>query len=1095
MQSLTGCLQHWANEQPDRVLYGLIGADGKPGECDTYRAFLAGTYRLAAHLSRNCLLARGDRVLLVYPAGLDLMRAFFACIRVGIIPVPVVPPGMMGITASMARVQSIASDCQAAAVLSTAAMAPRIAEWYGRSGASPLLRCVATDGDFGATDVDVQDDPHPILFLQYTSGSTANPRGVMVSHENVLQNARGVLDHRPICVSWLPQFHDMGLIGYRLFPLVWGGSSYGLAPLDFMRRPAAWLQAISRVRATCSSSPNFGFEYCLEPGRIREQDLSGVDLSCLRMLMNAAEPVRWANWRRFIERFRAHGLATSACVVAYGLAENTLCATTGGRRALSLDAASLGMHRIAAVEAGPDAERSGHLAGLSIASCGRPVPGVRLRVVDPVSRKQMDARKIGEIWLSGPSVCGGYWGAGEGQGTVFGQALAVDGRVIAHEGEGDGEHTYLRTGDLGFMDDGELFVCGRIKDVIIVRGANLHPQDVESAALSALPQGGTDAVAAFSSKDAELTILVESRRRKVRPDLVAIASAVRAACLVDPDVVALVSPHSIVRTSSGKIARAATRERFCAGLMECFSIYRRTTKQNPLTLRGGVEPRLTARLEELLARSGPVDTLSTTLADLGFDSLTLTELLLQIEHEAQRGGASELIDELDVSLLQRLSIHQLKRLVADLDDGSPGLGGAVRNELRASRIGFEQDIRAKMRHDARLQFQGNGDLSGDRSPITDVLFTGATGFFGPFLLARLLARTPFTFHVLVRADSDLVAIERLDFALSRAVPASASRAALWGRLRVVRGDLSQPNLGLRDEGWDKLTQQVQMVVHNGAAVNYVANYEALKPHNIDGTSTLLRLAFTGARKRFHFVSTTFIFGWTARGLLLESDNNDAMENLDFGYAQTKWVSEQLVRAALARGLDAHIYRPSLISVSTEGSGDQGDVAIRLIAFMIRYGVAVRSANQISILAADRAADNIAAILCQREAAKESSRTFHVTVDRYYNMADITAMLTRNHGYEFTYYDIPAFIEQMNRLCTRNDPLFPLLDFFNRSAPKIAAMQLKRYRNDIYNEARGRADTKPDPELDVTVGYIVQYLRHLNWIDERVLPAGDCLAGG
>jgi thioester reductase-like protein len=283
------------------------------------------------------------------------------------------------------------------------------------------------------------------------------------------------------------------------------------------------------------------------------------------------------------------------------------------------------------------------------------------------------------------------------------------------------------------------------------------------------------------------------------------------------------------------------------------------------------------------------------------------------------------------------------------------------------------------------------------------------------------------------------------------------------------------------------------VVHNAAGVNYVANYEALKPHNIDGTRTMLRFAHSERRKQFHYISTTFIFGWTARGLLLETDNNDEMSSLDFGYAQTKWVAEQLVLAAQKRGLDARIYRPSLISASTEGAGDRNDVAIRLLAFMINHGIAVDTTNQVSILAADVAADNIAAIVAQRDVP---ARTFHVTVDGYYNMADLTRLLTREHGYLFTYYDIPGFIDEMNRRCTKADPLYPLLDFFNRSASKIAAMQLKRYRNDRYHEAKQRsASGRADPTLADTASYLVAFLREQGLIREpspspqRVSAAG------
>jgi len=233
-------------------------------------------------------------------------------------------------------------------------------------------------------------------------------------------------------------------------------------------------------------------------------------------------------------------------------------------------------------------------------------------------------------------------------------------------------------------------------------------------------------------------------------------------------------------------------------------------------------------------------------------------------------------------------------------------------------------------------------------------------------------------------------------------------------------------------------------------VNYVLNYEALKPHNVDGMRELLRFAFTGRRKEFHHISSTFVFGWTVKGPLLESDNNDEMTNLDFGYSQSKWVAEQLVFAAEKHGLRVRVYRPSLITASTRGSWDQNDIALRLLAFMINHQIAVYSENQLSFLPADVVADNIASMFTHSEI---TARTLHITADEYYNITDISRLISFEYGYSFEYYDIPRFIAEMNRRCTSSEPLYPLLVFFNQSYWKIAAMQLKRYYNVQFSMAR------------------------------------------
>jgi thioester reductase-like protein len=297
--------------------------------------------------------------------------------------------------------------------------------------------------------------------------------------------------------------------------------------------------------------------------------------------------------------------------------------------------------------------------------------------------------------------------------------------------------------------------------------------------------------------------------------------------------------------------------------------------------------------------------------------------------------------------------------------------------------------------------------------------------------------------------------------------------ALDRRVRVVSGDLTRHELGLRHETWDALAGTVGSVVHNGALVNYVQSYDALRPHNVDGTRELLRFAATGVLKSFHFVSSTFIHGWSAKKILWEGDDNAAMADLDFGYAQTKWVAEQLVLASGRQGLDVQVFRPSLLSASRDGAGSAGDIAVRLLAFMIANGLAPEAENQLSFLPADVAAHNIAAIVAS---GTRSSVPLHVTVDAYYSMVDVTREISRTHGYAFRYLPIPEFVAEMNRRAGRGDPIFPLLDFFNRSHPKIEAMREKRYNNDAYRDARDASGRgRSDPSLTETVSYLMAFM--------------------
>ena len=962
MHYITDWLDAWAADQPGKKLFGFVGTDGCERDGYSYVRFAGVTRRLADWL-RHQGLRRGERVVLAYPPGLDMIAAFFACARAGIIAVPTARPAAVEAKsggrgrAALARISGIAADCGARVVLtdrpppgaaSGAAGAPR---WLGTTGFETAG--IATDAA-GACDTDT---PSPVLFLQYTSGATGSPRGVIVSHENIIANARAVLGHVPVGtrhaqtgVSWLPQHHDMGLIGYYLLPVIVGATTIGLSPLDFLRRPALWLQTIARVRGTYASSPNFGFEHCLRQGKISDEELDGIDLGSLHWLMSAAEPVRPATRDRFIARFARFGLKAEACIAAYGLAENTLAATHHGRRALNCDAAELRRSRVRPADTIGD-------AATPIASCGAPLPGIALRIVDPVSRRALGERSIGEVWLAGPSVCAGYWGVPLDACETFGQRLAGGGAPSPER--------WLRTGDLGFIDGGEVFICGRSKDVVIVRGANHHPQDIE-AAVEDVARVRPGSAAAFSGIGGALAIMVETPAGRAPPDPAEIARAVQARCQVLPETVVLVQPGSIVRTTSGKLARAPTRERFADGAVSILLSWRADAAADG----GDTVAELRARLDVLLACMEP-EAEAASLGESGLDSLMLTELVLSLEGIAHRLGADGLAKEFDLPLLQRLSVARLRRLLDELEKGGAGALDAIGGELRQMRDEAANGTARRMRADARLDpicaEAGTVGAAGipavPATPVSDVLLTGATGFFGPFLLESLLRQTGWLFRALVRADSANHARHRIRTAMAGAglLPAALANG-LETRVEYVCGDIALLDWGLDREVWQRLAGQVQAVVHNAAAVNWLANYEALKAANVDGTRTMLRFAQTAVAKRVHHISSTFIFGWTAHGVLLESDSNEPMADLDFGYAQTKWVAEQLVLAARGQGVDARIYRPAIVSASTGGMGHPADVAVRMLAFMINHGIAVDTANQLSILPADVAADNIAAII-------------------------------------------------------------------------------------------------------------------------------------
>ncbi|OBH84168.1 thioester reductase domain-containing protein [Mycobacterium sp. E2989] len=1078
METLIDHLHMRETQTPDKTLFRFLDDEGREQEHYTYRGFAERTRELAAYLSTEAGLRQGDRALLVYPPGLEMIAAFYACARIGVIAVPVSPPLPMSFESGLAKLAFIARDCQAKAVLSTKQFEYdyRLLLNHFDGGSAwpeaqrpPELPWFGTDGtqEFGGAHV--PDTPGPVLFLQYTSGSTSDPKGVVVSHANVIANA-SAFKGGEVLVSWLPQHHDMGLISAYLFILLVGGTTHAMSPLDFLKRPSAWLRLISDVRATHTPVPNFALEYCLREDKLPTSELAGVDLSSLESIVVGAEPLRASTFARFRERFAPYGLEPNALTGAYGMAENTLIVSLRGRQTLALNKRALERNLARVEKAQPENSNQA-----PVVSCGKPIDGNVVRIVDPESGQALGEGRVGEVWLDGPSKGGGYWNRPELTAEAFAARIP-----------GDSEHSYLRTGDLGFLYEGELFVCGRSKDLIIVRGVNCYPSDIEAIVERSAPQvrGGCVAAFAVERDDSEvLTVVAEVRDPDALPDGKALARAIRRHGHIDPHTIAFVPPHTIPKTTSGKIRRSSTRQLWVGGELPVLATYTHPTHDGS-ELTGGPLDRFRTLIESY-DLTGDEDC---SFADLGIDSLALAELRADLQALLEEHGAGELAEEVNTRLLQRLTVAEFFALMRQFGAGSGQPLDALRQALDKISAEYEAYETARMRADARLPLPA---LPPSRPGApTDILLTGATGFLGPFLVASLLGRTPFTVHALIRATDSAHGLDRIVASLRKAkLWSPALEAEVRRRVRVVCGDLAEPQLGLGEEGFQRLAETVDAVVHNGALVNYVRTYDALRPANVIGTHELLRLAMTAHRKAFHLVSSTFIYGWSVKPVVGESDANLEMNALDFGYSQTKWVAEQLAFAAQRQGLDVRIFRPSLISPTGAGFGSGDDILVRTVAFMIEHGVAANALNQLSLLPADLIADHIVALMGLPRDDTVYGNVFNMTADDYYNMTDITRVLSERYGYRFEYHDISSFAAEMNRRCTPRDPIYPLVDFLTRSADKIAAMRDKRYGNSQYQRARELATVRlREPALTETVENLVRFLRSERLITEAEAEA-------
>lgn len=553
--TLRARLSEYAARIPSRTAYTFLREGEQAAETLSYAELSKRVSAFASHVAARS--TPGERLILIYQQGLDFLVAFLGCLEAGAVAVPVsLPNRHRGVSV----LSAIARDSGAIAILSERALLERMETSLAADEVLAHVPRFATENwreaISGLWVVPEFDAASPAL-IQYTSGSTGTPRGVLVSHENLLNNQRQIqetcgYDENSVAVSWLPLFHDMGL-GVALMTVVAGMHGILMSPSAFLQKPIRWLRAISDHRASFSCAPDFGYDLCAR--RVSPSECAGLDLSSWTMALNGSEPVRSATFERFVTAFAPYGFRGENYKPVYGLAEATLMVTgdAPGRaptvRRFSNELLENG--KASAPRASSDASRA-------LIGCGQPRAGAGVLIVDPQTLLQCEVGSIGEIWVSGPSIAVGYWGLGAISDSTFRAQMA------------DGSGPFLRTGDLGFWDDGCLFITGRIKDLIIVRGRNHYPQDLEATVSGCHPALEPQRCAAFSvdgEEGEQLVIVQELKRSALRAvdttDVFrAISNAVSREHGLQTHSIVLIRPSSLPRTTSGKVQRKVCARSF-----------------------------------------------------------------------------------------------------------------------------------------------------------------------------------------------------------------------------------------------------------------------------------------------------------------------------------------------------------------------------------------------------------------------------------------------------------------------------------------------------------------------------------------------------
>ncbi|MFL5658358.1 MAG: AMP-binding protein [Ktedonobacteraceae bacterium] len=557
-----------ALQQPESRTYTFL-IDGEVEGAHLTYADLNGRARaIGAVLQQR--VERGSRAMLIYPADLEFTAAFFGCLYAGVIAVPTYPP-QTRTKRSLAKLRSIMNDVQPSVVLTISSLSSMVESLFAQAQELQGIPLITTDditNDLAEAWHDPAVDSNTLAFLQYTSGSTGMPKGVMLTHGNLLHNLTLIHRYFEVTpedqgVTWLPPYHDMGLIGMILGTVYAGVQSTIMSPVAFLQRPIRWLQAISNTRATVSGGPNFAYDLCVR--KITPEQKATLDLSSWSIAVNGAEPIRPETLDRFVEAFAPCGFRREAFYPCYGLAEASLIVAGGQKAAIpvvkTFQAAGLAQNRVvmADAEAWHENENLRMLVG-----SGQVAASQKIVIVDPESLTQCLPGQVGEIWVSGPSVAQGYWQKPEETECTFRAYLA-----------GTGEGPFLRTGDLGFLQDGELFVTGRLKDLIIIRGRNHYPQDIELTVEQCHPALRAGCGVAFSvdaSGEERLVIVYEVERQYRSLNVDEVVESIRQAVAEHHELqvyaVVLIKMSSIPKTSSGKLQRRASREAFLAGNLE-----------------------------------------------------------------------------------------------------------------------------------------------------------------------------------------------------------------------------------------------------------------------------------------------------------------------------------------------------------------------------------------------------------------------------------------------------------------------------------------------------------------------------------------------
>lgn len=1001
MEILTDAIHRYAIERPHHLALAWVNQKNQIIKKISYQEASAIINQMSAFLSDTTSLQSGDRAALLFPTGIDFILTFLACLQMGIIPIPLKYPNN---AKKFQQILPILNECEPYCIISSRPI--------DTSEICSIPWIKIPENYHSETFKKPQTFPE-MAFLQFTSGSTSEPKGVMVSHENLIHNIQLIAfyltqNHTDqIVASWLPHYHDMGLIGAYLANLYYGSSGYYMAPTSFMTNPNGFLQLISDTKATLIQCPNTAYEYMVSQWDNRE-----IDLSSLMNVINAAEPIHVETLNKFYSTFTKVGLRKEALKPTYGLAEATLFVTQSNTEYWFAYEKNI--------------------------ACGL-CPDVDIRIVNPHNLQECKEPVEGEIWLHSKSNALGYYKKEKLTADIFAAKIAGS------------EKNYLRTGDLGFIKQGQLYITGRLKEIIIINGINYYPHDIEYTVeqFEGIQPHGCAVFSWEVNSETKIIVMAEVKNEKNLPDLTTLFKYILQQHTIPLFDIVLCPAYSLPKTTSGKVKR-----------ITCKDFY----KENKISIIKQLKNKMSINHFIL---DDPANN-NKTLYELGVDSIAIAHLHSQFEKMINPKFVTELV----VTRLYQMQQCEYMSIIHAKSSQEQDL--AVSNWLKRIK-NISPNFNKQIKQDAILRLTSNTTFKTCciKAEIKHALLTGSTGFMGAYLLFYLFNMTDYQLYLLVRSPDEQTGLSRVLKNLDKYNLLSKCHIEeLQKRLHIICGDLSKENFGLSQSAWNHLASVIDCIYHNGAITNYLTRYEDIKSTNVDGTRSIIELALTSRLKYLHYISTTLIFGWTPTKQLAEDKRNSGFKYVDFGYAESKWVAEQLIWQAQKLGVPIQIYRPAMVTASSDRKYTKEDIVARSLTYLLNHNIAIDIPNQISFMPVDEATAEIVALSLLD---KPEHIVYHITAD-YANLPMICSYLTKKYNYQFNYLNFDQFNQHLKQNASSQDLVYPLINFFDTHHKKMDKMHNKRYCRKNYLAGLNKLKQPIQKySFEETLDFIMQFL--------------------